>query len=502
MQSRNLTHMIRLLLLLPICLFLTACGYFEEQERKKRDAFADDLADLKAYFQIPGMAVMVLDDGEVIYEDYLGKADINGNIPVSSTTLFPVASITKTFSAALVLRLAEQDKLDLKNPVNRYLASPDLIDSIRIEHLLTHTSEGRVGEQFHYSNRYSLLTKVVEKATGKSFREAMKDEIFHPLDLRYTFLLASEEEGNAYKEIIATGYRYDGMLAKCPMDYGYSASAGLVTNLQDLAVFAEALEGDSLLSKDSKKSLITPYQEGFPYAKGLFTQTIDGERVLWAYGQYDCYSSLFVTVPDKDLTLILMANNNLMSDPARLINGDLTSSLFALSFLKNFIMGKQDAPILETDASLTDLTPKGEFYRKKLVAQAMATTYMSRFDSTRYGQSLTLLDKLFTHYPAVEEYASLNLIHALLFLNDVAGHYDKTYPERYNELVERASLAMLEKEPENPYVHIYLANYYDQEGDAARAREHYTWLAKATNFSDNWYMEEANRWIGSHPAGN
>jgi len=84
------------------------------------------------------------------------------------------------------------------------------------------------------------------------------------------------------------------------------------------------------------------------YNYGLFGQEIGGQEITWAYGQYDCYSSLFIQVPGKGLTLVMAANNNLMSDPARLIYGDVTSSLFASWFFRNFL--DADLPIEQLKA--------------------------------------------------------------------------------------------------------------------------------------------------------
>ena len=105
------------------------------------------------------------------------------------------------------------------------------------------------------------------------------------------------------------------------MDYGYSASAGIVSTARDLIRFNQALDLNTLITKDSKEAMFSPFQDGLPYGYGIFTQKIKGLDVVWAYGQYDCYSSLFMKVPDRNITLVLVANNNLMSDPARLIMG-------------------------------------------------------------------------------------------------------------------------------------------------------------------------------------
>ncbi|MGB3179899.1 MAG: serine hydrolase domain-containing protein [Cyclobacteriaceae bacterium] len=484
-----------LLLLTLLCLIVNSCQFMEVMQEEKRHTFADELADLKAYYQIPGMAVMVMDGREVVYEDYIGKANIEAGRPVTSGTHFPIASITKLFSAVLVHRLHERGKLNLTDAVNKYLDESTLNDSIQIQHLLSHTSEGRIGEQFHYSSRFALLTQVIEKSSGRTFSDLMRSDILVPTGMNETYLPADASEAEPYRNITATGYRYDGTLATCAVEYGYSASAGIVSSARDLARFQQALLTDSLLLQYSKELIFTPFKKGLPYGQGIFTQELMDEKILWAYGQYDCYSSLLIMVPEEDLTFILLANNNLTSDPARLINGDVTTSLFAVSFLKNFVYGKSRLPLLETESGLAKVKPEGPLYRRKLLAQAMAEAYMSRYDTSRFSLGLGLLDKLFTYYPKTEAYASLNLMHTLSYLNTVAQHHQLTYPAYLNDKMQDAGSTLLQEQPDNPYLHIYLADYYDRTGDLIQAAYHYRWLAEATAFSDNWYTAEAKSWL-------
>lgn len=488
-----------LALLLCCTLVLHSCQFWEASQEVKRASFSDDLSVLKAYFHMPGLAAMVLQEGEVIYEDYFGKANLDTGTPVSPETLFPVASVTKVFSAVLVLQLAQQGKLSLEDPVSQYLENQSIPDSVRIKHLLSHTSEGRVGEQFHYSNRFGLLTAIIEKSTARPFREVMETQILDTLRMNNTFLFENEKEMRNANLPIAKGYQYDRVQKDCEPETGYSASAGLVTNLHDLAKFTRSLRRDTLLSRPSRDKMITPLKRGLPYGLGIFVQEVQGVEVHWAYGQFDCYSSLYVSIPSKDLTLLMAANNNLISDPARLIYGDITSSLFAVSFLKNYVFNKQEIPILETERSLQGLRPGGELFRQKLLSQALAASYLARFDTVMYRQSAELLDKVLTNYSDTAEYASLNLMHNILFLKDVAAHYELPPLSRFDPVVESAGNTLLQTRPNDPYLHLYLASYYDGTGNIQKAREHYTWLNNAPNFSANWYKKDAEKWLSQHP---
>ena len=87
------------------------------------------------------------------------------------------------------MKLTEQEKLSLEEPINKYLPKPILGDSILIKHILSHTSQGNVGQKFYYSSRFGFLTNVIEQSTGKSFSEVIEKEILIPLKLKNTFLL-------------------------------------------------------------------------------------------------------------------------------------------------------------------------------------------------------------------------------------------------------------------------------------------------------------------------
>ena len=106
---------------------------------------------------IPGLSIAVIQDGEVLSARGFGFADIEHRIPATADTLYHLASVTKTFTAILVLRLVEQGKLDLDEPVSHY-SSDFKDDAVRIKHLLSHTSAGVPGERFQYDgNRRSSL---------------------------------------------------------------------------------------------------------------------------------------------------------------------------------------------------------------------------------------------------------------------------------------------------------------------------------------------------------
>ncbi|OEK05964.1 hypothetical protein BFP71_07590 [Roseivirga misakiensis] len=461
----------------------------------ENEVFTEELTELKAFFSIPGLSATIAQGDEVIYEEFFGYSDLQNKTAVDSQTAFPIASITKLFSASLIMKLVEEDRLSLNDPVSEYLPESGLKNEIKVKHLLSHTSQGDIGNQFYYSFRFGLLTQIIQKASGKSFQLLMEEKILQPLKLDDTFLLKDSVQLAQKDTKFALPYNLDNGIADGFIDYGYYTSAGLVSTGRDLIKFAQALKHNSLLTEMSKQTIFQGQNNNLPYAYGIFNQEIQGLEVLWVYGQYDSYSSLLLTVPSKDITLVLLANNNLMSDPARLIMGNLTSSLFAISFLKNYVFEKSNLPLFETkDFSFTEPNID-DFYRKKVLAQALAESFMARFNTDKMQISAHLLDETFSAFPDYIEYADINLLHNLSFLKSVAFYRELGEFNQFDTQIEEIGNKVLHEAPNNPYAHSYLGTFYDRKGDKEKARFHFRSIIEAENFSTSWYTNEAKAWL-------
>lgn len=477
-----------------ILIIFSSCAGKGENYDKKAENFNSEIVELKEYFKIPGLAVSIEKNGENIYRDFFGVSDVANNIRVDSNTLFPIASITKVFSGVLVMKLVEQKKLSLDDPIGKFLPKPMLGDSILVKHILSHTSQGNVGENFYYSSRFGLITNVIEKVSGMSFSEMMEKEILTPLKLKNTFLLKDSTQIGR----IAKPYILDNGIEKGFIDYGYSSSAGIVSNLADLATFNKALDNNSIINKESRKLMFSSFKKDLSYGYGIFNQKFENLNIVWAYGQYDCYSSLFLKIPAENITLILLANNSLLSDPARLINGDVNSSLFAISFIKNYVLGLTGTPLLEIPDSISQNSSKKEYHRKKILAQALAESYMARFETEKIEASAKLLNHIFFEYPNYLEYADLNLLHNLSFLKEVAFYMELGEFNNFDIQLENIGKTLLKQESNNPYIHSYLGTFYSRKGNREKAKYHFESIVNAKNFSKNWYTNEAQLWLNEN----
>lgn len=173
--------------LLALALLFAACASrtedrSQERDRERLEQFEKKVDEFRALLGIPGMSMVIVKDQKVLGARGFGFADVDGRVPATPETVYHIASFTKTFAATLIMQLVEQGKLDLDEPMSHY-SSDFKDDSVRIKHLLSHTSGGATpGERFEYSgSRFDYLTAVIEKKTGKPFREVMVKTFLDPL---------------------------------------------------------------------------------------------------------------------------------------------------------------------------------------------------------------------------------------------------------------------------------------------------------------------------------
>ena len=488
------------LIVLVFCYAMTSCARKETQEASAD--FESDLLTLKEYFHIPGMAVLIKKDEQVIYENYLGYADLENQVKVDSTTVFPIASVTKTFATVLLMQLVEQGKVGLNDPINHYLENSQLSEDIKIKHLLSHTSEGEPGSFFNYSPRFFLLTNVIEKTSEMPLDELLQTKIISPINLENTVALTNERILDSLKDRLAKPYYFFGEVEEGHYDPGLSAASGISSTVRDLAKFDRALNLNTMLSGDSKAKMFTPFRASdgkpLPYGQGIFTQEFMKKQLKWGYGQEDCFSSLVLKVPEDKLTLILLANNNLMSDPARLINGDITYSLFAMSFLKHFVFDSPEKLTSEDFKNLENLRSKdvagehGPFYRQEILANALAASFIGYVDSLEMQKSRELTSFTLSKFPEYKEYANQSLMRLLMVLSTSGNFRD------FDSEIEEIGEALLAENPQDPYTNVYLAYHYQKIEDQQKALHHFKSIAEATKLRPFWYSIEAYDYLGDH----
>jgi CubicO group peptidase (beta-lactamase class C family) len=291
----------------------------------------------------PGASVLVLRDGKPAILRSYGLANLEDRTPVSPATNYRLASVTKQFTAAAILLLAEAGKLQIDESVRKWLPElPDATQSVTIRHLLTHTGGlvdyedfvpddapqvhdadvlGLIAKQNHtyftagsnyrYSNTgYALLALIVERASGLRFAAFLRERIFEPLGMHDTVAF---ENGVSTVAMRAFGYSLsDGAWARTDQS---STSAvlgdgGIYSSTNDLAKWDAALYDDRLLNAKSRELAFTPATHNDnPSIDYAFGWRITGET-LWHSGETRGFRNVIIRYPERKLTVIVLTNRN------------------------------------------------------------------------------------------------------------------------------------------------------------------------------------------------
>jgi CubicO group peptidase (beta-lactamase class C family) len=320
-------------------------------------AFQSYLELLRQEAGIPGLSGLLIQDDEVVWERGLGFADVEARIRATPTTPYLVADLTQTFSAVLLLQCVEQRILRLDGPLRAYGVSVSGSDAT-LRQVMSHLSRDS-GDSFQYDpSQYAQLAAAVEHCAPQPFRKSVAHRLLERLAMTDSVPGVDFRNSNVVPpglfdpsalsryarvlEDIAVPYRVDrrgrATRADVPVD-GINAATGLVSTVRDLAKFNRALDSGILLREDTQDTAWsrTRLADGSssPAGLGWFVQSYRDTKVVWQFGLVpNRYSALFVKVPSRNATMILLANSDRLAVPYQLQDGDVTRSPFAALFLR------------------------------------------------------------------------------------------------------------------------------------------------------------------------
>ena len=298
----------------------------------------------------PGAAVIVVEDGKVVYSAGRGFADIATRRKIEPTTVFRLGSLTKQFTAAVILQLQAEGKLSLSDPVSKFLPDyPRPGAAATVAQLLNHTSgiknftavpslmmSGRrakpittgelidvfknqpsdfaPGTGWRYDNSgYVLLGAIIERITGRPWYAAVNARLARPLHL--ATIRYGVEESKMPK--MAVGYSLDGttILPARPLNMSNPHAAGaLIGSVADFARWNEALHKGRVLGAAQYAQMITPTKlpDGtvVPYGFGMGLGTLRGRKTLLHSGDTAGFSTSTIYLPDRDLFVGVFANSD------------------------------------------------------------------------------------------------------------------------------------------------------------------------------------------------
>jgi CubicO group peptidase (beta-lactamase class C family) len=329
-----------------------------DQERVSEGELGRRIVDFAARAESAGFSgtVLAARKGAVVAAVGVGSADLEGKIPNTPATLFEIASATKQFTAAAMMRLVQQGRVKLDDSIALYLPGvPENCKAITVRHLLQHTSgipgtnsvgggddinevlslflrggpRHPPGTHWEYWNQgYSLASEIIARASGKEYTAFCKEDLFAPAGLRTTLFTGDRAPGGA---TVAIGRSIRGR-PRSALDHPYGSygfqyrgMGGAVTSAWDLWRWDRALSGDKVLTEAGKRALFEPGMSD--YALGWLVRKDARGRLVQSHGGgvrgFVCELRRY---PGEDGCLFVLCNSD--DVPVQAIAGALEALLF------------------------------------------------------------------------------------------------------------------------------------------------------------------------------
>ncbi|MBQ7690348.1 MAG: beta-lactamase family protein [Muribaculaceae bacterium] len=309
----------------------------------------------------PGAAVLIMQGDSVVFEHCYGLADMEKKTPVTPTTNFCIASLSKQFSAMAILQLAEQGKLSLDDPFTKFFPQwrTPVLRKITLRHLLTHTSgipdnRNRIdtafmlyandiespsyigsltglyfepGSEYDYQNpTYQLIYQIVPKVTGEDFENYMREHIFKPAGMEHTMYFEKDrdipEMAHGYKKEYNTPYEeFDYGEEKF---FGTKADGALYTSVREFLLWERALASGKIVSDSTLRLAYTPaidvrrrssygYEMDYTtsYGMGFFIKQRPGWPTIISHtGDNGGFTTYAAKIPDRGITIQFFSTRN------------------------------------------------------------------------------------------------------------------------------------------------------------------------------------------------
>lgn len=300
----------------------------------------------------PGGAISVISEGEVIYKKYFGLENISKNIPISSSTSFNLASISKQFTGMCIALLEEQGKIRLSDDINKYFPQFQFSDTIKVKNLLDHSSGIRdpgiiailaghvnlkgelpnrflnedflfnilskerdlnfsTGSEMAYTNiNYVLLADIVEQVSGMTFKQFADSAIFKPLKMKNTYVEDFKKGSNV------VGYPKKGKHFKRRVQKnGLDGESNVISTLDDLYLWDQNFYFNNLGDKNQNlidkitTSTVLDNEVKSHYNYGLGIGEYQDMKIVSHDGEDFIHTSFIVRIPEQRLSIICLINS-------------------------------------------------------------------------------------------------------------------------------------------------------------------------------------------------
>lgn len=330
---------------------MSSCGPAHQADRF---AQIDSLLTATIPTDEPGGAFLIMKDDSIIYKSAYGIADVGSNEKITTTTLFNLGSISKTFVANAILKLESEGKLSVDDDMNKYFPdfkNKEIGAKVKIKHLLTHSSglpDNRQtkkdsvfyltakdvenwypvtqtdtlvfepGTKYEYSNpAFNGLALIVEQVSGQKWQDYIAENIFKPSGMRTSTITDGPhpESGVSHGYIFRNGKWLEKDYGEEPT-FPASGNGGVWSSVEELALYEKALEHATFLNEAviQRSRTITPWgnwNDNTPPFIGwswFVGQTPDGLKTVGHTGSQGGFLCNYVTVPDKKILFVILCN--------------------------------------------------------------------------------------------------------------------------------------------------------------------------------------------------
>ncbi len=349
----------RFIIIIIILLTLTGCNAKRQNTSMPSDSnFSTANQQVDSFFaefvseDTPGGAVIIVQNGKVLYHAAYGLANLENKTPLTTEHIFHLASVGKQMTSLGILMLAGEGKLNFDDPVGNYVPeAAHFGEDFTIRHLLHHTSglpdyddnisdalyarsdtptnedlvavlsemvelPSNPGDYFEYSNPgYDLLAVIIERVSGETFPEFMQNRIFDPAGMTHTFSLPNETR--RVDPLVAMSYTGE---SGSPEAYPYDdldnlyGSGSIYSTTADMALYDEALYTGKFVSQATLDQAFQPAElndgNTEPYGFGWELEEWNGESYVAHSGAWLGFNSDYIRFPQRHFSVIVLLNRD------------------------------------------------------------------------------------------------------------------------------------------------------------------------------------------------